>query len=633
MAEVKDEVQVNSAGGSRARVGPISLYVADLEHNVSDKQLYEVFNQAGQVNSVRVCRDSNTRRSLGYGYVNFSNPQDAAKAKETLNYTSLNGKTIRIMFSNRDSSTRISSGNIFIKNLDKSVDHKGLHDTFSPYGNILSCKIATDFSGQSKGYGFVQYDSEESAQKAIEQLNGMLINDKPLFVGPFLSKQERELAADGSKFTNVYVKNLSAAMTEEDLYNIFGEFGKITSSVVMKDTDGKSKCFGFVNFENADDASRSVQALNGKIIDQKEWYVGKAQRKSEREQELKLRYEQSVNASTDNAYGLNLYVQNLDDSFDDTKLKEVFAPFGTVTSSKVIHDAIGLSKGLGFVSFSAAEEALRAISEMNGKIVGSKPLYVALAQSKEDRRARLQLKLSCILGYICHTCYPISFLIYCTYVLHFDDDYCCLACTFQPGFGYQPQLIPGMRPGGRPMPNFLVPMPQQGQQGLSPGVSRHAGMHALQAGLPMQPQTFPRGAYHPPHGRGMPVPMRGMVPPPFNVGGMQDDDEDDYPKGCLPISFEAFAYLLEKSTPEDQKLMLGENLYPMVEKLEPNLAAKVTGMLLEMPRSEILPFFKSKKALKAKVAEALQVLKIAKQKAGTPVGQPAASSPKDGVVS
>ena len=221
------------------------------------------------------------------------------------------------------------------QNLDKAIDHKALHDTFSSFGNILSCKVATDSSGQSKGYGFVQYDSEEAAQKAIEKLNGMLLNDKQVYVGPFLRKQERDMAMDKAKFTNVFVKNLSESTTEEDLKNIFGEFGTITSAVVMRDADGNSKCFGFVNLENADDAARAVDALNGQNFDNKEWYVGKAQKKSERELELKFRFEQSVKEAADKSQGLNLYIKNLDDSVGDDDLKELFSPYGTITSCKV----------------------------------------------------------------------------------------------------------------------------------------------------------------------------------------------------------------------------------------------------------------------------------------------------------
>eukprot|EP01018_Ginkgo_biloba_P024654 Gb_07130 [translate_table: standard] len=134
--------------------------------------------------------------------------------------------------------------------------------------------------------------------------------------------------------------------TKEDLENKFGEYGTITNAIVMRDAEGKSKCFGFVNFENPEDATRVVESLNGKKFDEKE-------------------------------------------SINDDKPKELFSEFGTITSCKVMRNPHGQRRVSSFIAFSSPEEASQEIVGMNGKMVANKPLYVANAWCKEERRARL----------------------------------------------------------------------------------------------------------------------------------------------------------------------------------------------------------------------------------------------------
>lgn len=83
-------------------------------------------------------------------------------------------------------------------------------------------------------------------------------------------------------------------------------------------------------------------------------------------------------------------MKNLDDQVQDEALREAFVPFGNITSAKVMIDDKGASRGFGFVCFAVQEEATKAVAEMNGHILGNKPLYVALAQRKDERKNMLE---------------------------------------------------------------------------------------------------------------------------------------------------------------------------------------------------------------------------------------------------
>eukprot|EP00252_Welwitschia_mirabilis_P008073 TRINITY_DN19780_c0_g1_i3.p1 TRINITY_DN19780_c0_g1~~TRINITY_DN19780_c0_g1_i3.p1 ORF type:complete len:534 (-),score=139.16 TRINITY_DN19780_c0_g1_i3:1283-2812(-) len=504
--------------------------------------------------------------------------------------------------------------------------------------------------GKSKGHGFVQFDSGESAKEAIEKLNGQTLEGKEIFVGNFVRKTERTAAALERNFTNLYIKNLDDGISEEDLMNTFSEVGKIFNVAIMRDQNGTSRGFGFINFENHEDAVTAIEKFNGSMLGSKTLYVGRAQKKGERRQLLKEEYLQKRQERILKYQKANLYVKNLQDSVDEDALRELFGRYGTITSAVIMHDdkakgsdnvGKAVSKGFGFVCFSTAEEANDALANLNGYLFHGKPLYVNHAQPKEVRAARLAAQFAA------QAIPAMSAASASVVPAHYHP-----AFFYAPASGivppmaqgqnimYQPQLnvrSQGWRPNAGlgaprrqayqpPLPVAMnSPRSRQYRPRMNGQVFHHPGqpmsyMTLQQRQIP--PATYDAVAHQP--GRYMQNGRARNINVPTTLVPTMENGSEHLSNGALNSPTVMLSSRLVNATADDQKQILGNNIFPLVFQQRPDLARKITGMLLEMDNSELLLLLESPEALATKVNEAIQVLRMA--------GNDAPETPENGEV-
>jgi polyadenylate-binding protein len=586
-----------------------ALYIGDLDESIQEEFLYDFFSKFGAIHFVRIMRDTTTGKSRGYGFVNFINPRDAENAKQFAQYEKLGKKQIRIMFK-RPIKELTTDANLFVKNIDPTVTVRELHNHFINNGNVICAKIATNNEGKSLGYGYVQFEKPEDAEKALEALQNSKLKEKELDLTRFVPKDKRNSAAPKS---NIYIKDLPNLGSEQDIEKKIRQVvaevaaGAKIKTMLVKKHPTEDKFCGFVCFEDQTGAQAAYEGLkaNTRAFDaNSEVYVNWHQSKAERERELKREFAQIQNQT-------NLFIKNLRLDVTEAEVKQAFQKFGKVTSVAVKEWGSNAQKAkFGFVAFDNVNDCKTAQSEgMKDQEIRSLYLpnatpYINLHQSKEKR-----------------------------------SEYLLSLKRRKMQAGMMPPMdmfnrMGGMGgfPGGMPNRRFQQPYPpmfNQQNRGMNRGGPRTAGPGG-KANWNRGPQNQQQGG-RPTGLQDRPPRQQGGIPqnntrPQQNVQGVntqqkprtQPTTTTTKPTTQAPTSTVTVQSLKTKlneflALDEDkQRQILGELLFPLIRARAPeNLAPKITGMLIDLSVlevTEILEFLEDPELLAERVSEASELL-------------------------
>ncbi|EAL43716.1 enhancer binding protein-2, putative [Entamoeba histolytica HM-1:IMSS-B] len=220
---------------------------------------------------------------------------------------------------------------LYIGNLSYKTTEENLKTHFESFGKIKEAKLMI-FRGYSRGFAFVEYETEEDAKKAVAA-NGVEFEGRKLKVEIARPPKERKEVPEGEKKTTagprgyrprrfgprrftrkhfgkktngsrvnkkekkevptefsdnlIFVKNLAYAIKDEDLKEIFKEFNVVSAKVVTYNHRGnvRSKGYGFVEVKSAEDQKAAVEKLNGTTQKERAIGVFKAYKKQEQKEE------------------------------------------------------------------------------------------------------------------------------------------------------------------------------------------------------------------------------------------------------------------------------------------------------------------------------------------------------------
>jgi nucleolin len=178
--------------------------------------------------------------------------------------------------------------------------------------------------------------------------------------------------------SKLYIGNLSWDTQPEDLRQAFEEYGSIIFCDVITDPNGRSRGFGFVEFEDAEQAAAAIDGTNGRDLDGREIRVDYVAARGARPERPPRTGGMKYNNN-----GHRIYIGNLPWKMDEYDLRDTFEEFGEVSDARVITDReTGRSRGFGFVTMADEADMRNAIQGLDGAECDGRALRVNEAESR-----------------------------------------------------------------------------------------------------------------------------------------------------------------------------------------------------------------------------------------------------------
>jgi len=308
-------VEVSSDETEKVKKVEISgkrLYVGGLPNEISASELKTHFKQYGQITNLKLKRQKNDKPN--YGFVTYGTDAEADACLAEASHLILNQQVeVKIALNQvkkavadkdivqadstegtkRDREAtklaKLQGKRIFVSNLTKLVGQRELRDYFSKYGKVKYLRVhrADRFK---PNFAFVEYATKEQANDCLAEQSHLITCLNSLTVRPAgLAKGEREADSETTQTSaeastefsvetknqgnKIYIKNIPAMVSKDDLVSYFGEWGNVLGCNVVRFKGDPKRSYGFVTFESEEQADACVAGKPHRIVCPSKLYV------------------------------------------------------------------------------------------------------------------------------------------------------------------------------------------------------------------------------------------------------------------------------------------------------------------------------------------------------------------------